>query len=156
MSKKAYFISAGCFILGLVFGIGGSTVYLSKITAQGLVLLKAGELAEASQQADDAYQHDSEPVAVYALSRYLAKLKDAEELGPTPPYPDKLDILFGMIMTHGRLAQLYDASGQRNLSAQESAEALRFARDSGKSLWVTNQATLAKFVARGGARSVTP
>ena len=130
--------------------------YVGKITAQALLLTKAGELAEASQQSDETYQHDSEPVAAYALSRYLAKLKDAEELGPTPPYPDKLDISFGMIMAHGRLAQLYDASGQTNLSAQESAEAFKYARDSGRFLWVTNQAMLAKFVARSGARTVAP
>ena len=155
MSKKAYFISAGCFILGLVLGIGGSMAYLGKVGAEALLLTKAGEIAEAGQQADETYQHDSEPVAVYALSQYLAKLKDAEELGPTP-FTDKQDISFGMVMTHGRLAQLYDASGQTNLSAQEASEALKYARDSGKFLWVTNQAMLSKFVARGGVRTVTP
>jgi hypothetical protein len=155
MSKKAYFISAGCFILGLALGIGGTMAYLGKVAAEGIFLTKTGELAEVGQQAEDAYLHDSEPVAMYALSQYLAKLKDDEQLG-LPPFMDRQDILFGMVMTHARLAHLYQMSGQTNLSAQETAEALRCAKMSGKFLWVTNEAALAKFVARGGARTVKP
>ena len=90
-----------------------------------------------------------------ALSQYLAKLKDDEQLG-LPPFMDRQDILFGMVMTHARLAHLYQMSGQTNLSAQETAEALRCAKMSGKFLWVTNQAMLARFVARGGIRTVKP
>jgi len=154
MSRKTWFISAGCFILGLLLGIGGAMAYFGKAGAEALFLVKAGELAEASEHADDVYQHGSEPVAIYALSQYLAKLKQAEELGPTP-FTDKLDISFGMAMAHGRLARLYDATGRTNMSAQEVVKALKCARDSGKLLWVTNQTMLAKFVARGGARKET-
>lgn len=128
--------------MGLLLGIGGAMAYFGKVGAEALFLTKAGELAEASEQADDAYQHGSGPVAIYALTQYLSKLEQAEELGPTP-FTDKLDISFGMIMVHGRLAQ-------------EVTEALKYAKDSGRFLWVTNQTAPAKFVARGGARKETP
>jgi hypothetical protein len=60
-----------------------------------------------------------------------------------------------MILTHGRLAELYGESGQTNESAQQVAEALKWAKESGV-LWVTNRAMLARYVARGGVRKVEP
>ena len=92
--------------MGLLLGIGGAVAYFGKVGAEALFLTKTGELAEASEQADDTYQHGSGPVAIYALTRYPSKLEQAEELGPTP-FADKLDISFGMIMVHGRLAQIF-------------------------------------------------
>jgi len=73
--------------------------------------MKEGELVKSSQQADDAYQYNSGPIAIFALSNYLDKLEDAKELGPTP-FTDQQDISLGLVMSHGRLAQLYDMGGQ--------------------------------------------
>ncbi|MGA2241245.1 MAG: hypothetical protein ABSH11_04315 [Verrucomicrobiota bacterium] len=149
MSKKAYLISIGCFILGLVLGAIVTIAYSGKVAAEGIFLTRAAELAASSERADDAYQHESRPVAIYALSQHLATLKADEELGANP-LTDKLGISIEMIMTHGQLAQLYDELGQTNISAQHVVEALRYARDSGTPVWVTNQTALAKFVGKPG------
>jgi hypothetical protein len=161
MSKKAYFVSIGCFILGLVLGIVGTSIVIGKIAAEAIVLMKAGELAASGEQADNAYQHESRAVAIYASSQYLITLKEDEELVADMPEHskapiNKLDVRFGMIMAHGRLAQLYDEAGQTNLGAQHLAEALKYAKESGKFPAVTNQTMLAKFITKIGTRKETP
>jgi hypothetical protein len=123
MSKKAYFISIGCFVLGLALGIGGTAVVIGKIAAEGIVLMKAGELAASTLQADSAYQHESRAVAIYALSQYLTTPKEDEKLVADIPEHNKapinkLDVRLGMIMANGRLAPLYAEAGQTNLGAQ--------------------------------------
>ena len=164
MNKKAYFISVGCFILGLVLGVGVTWRVGSHFVAKGYFATKLNELVEAKQEADEAYYHGSKSWAIYALSHYLAELKEAQELGlgqmPESfknPWTDKLGISTGLVMTHGRLADLYGAVGQTNQSAQQVAEALKCAKDSGgRFLWVTNRAKLAEFDAAFGGISSTP
>jgi len=134
-------------MLGLILGIIGTAVLIGKVAAEGVVLMKAGELAASGEQADNAYQHESRAVAIYALSQYLTTLKEDEGLVADMPEHskapiNKLDVRFGMIMTHGRLAQLYDEAGQTNLGAQHLAEATQICQrkrqESGGLKWVTN------------------
>lgn len=161
MSKKAYFISAGCFILGLILGAGVTLVIGIRVAGVGVFSAEVGSLANAQREADYAYYHGGKPWAIYALSQYLAELKRAKEIGLgqmpgsfTTPFADKLGVSTGLVMTHGRLAELYDAIGQTNQSAQQVEQALKCARNLGKEfLWVTNRARLMEFDAAFGRES---
>lgn len=151
MSKKAYIISAGCFILGIIIGAGVTLSYSGKIGAEGMFLTRAAALSRSYNQATDAYQHESTQVAIYASSQYLATLDADEQLGENLLMPT---FSLEMAVTHGRLAELYKESEQSDAIAQQVSEALKYAKDSG-ALWVTNETMLAKFVARSGTRKVT-
>ena len=154
MSKKAYFISAGCLFLGLVLGIVGTMVYLGKVAAQGIFLTRAAEISASGDAAGDAYEHDSTQVAIGALLQHLAVLQTDENLG-TNPLMDSRSSAMDMLLTHGRLAELYSESGQTNQSAQQMGEALKYAEASG-CLWATNQETLLRFVSKGRATKMQP
>ena len=80
MSKKAYIIAAGCFIVGVLLGVVASTAYWGKQTMQGLALLKEMEIARYGERAFAAYQNESPQVAIYALSQYLDLLAETEAL----------------------------------------------------------------------------
>jgi hypothetical protein len=153
MSKKAYLISIGCFIVGLLLGVGGTYFFVmahwGRVTADGLALLKEGEIAESGQEAFAAYRHESKPVAVYALTQYLETLKQGEEIGSgNPVFMSKTGINNYLMLTHGRLAKIYTELGQSDLSAQHVAEALRCASQDQHLRGITNQATLTAILAR--------
>jgi len=82
MSKKVYCVAVGCFLGGLVLGVGGTYLcgmaYWGKQTGVGLALIKEMEIAECGQRAFVAYQHETPQVAIYALNQYLNRLKKAE------------------------------------------------------------------------------
>ena len=87
-----------------------------------------------------AYAVESRPVAIYALSEYLA---NAETLTGKPrSYFVTTAEPFWMVRAHGMLAKLYADNGETNLSAQHLDLALRFARAAGSYPNVTNQAAL--------------
>jgi len=154
MSKRAYFVSIGCFVVGLLLGVGGTyffgMAYWGKQTADGLVMIKQAELAESGEKAFDAYQHESQPIAIYALSRYLASLKEMEDQigSENPVLLTKMDVHFDMMLTHARLAKVYAAMGQPELSRQQLADALQCASQEHKLQTITNQAVLAEILAR--------
>ena len=93
-----------------------------------------------------AYQHDSVPVAIYALTEVLDKQKVAEQFGETPLLSKQM-ISIDLMLTHARLAKLYAEAGQTNLSAQHIDEALRYAKVD-RNLEITNQDELMDFVAK--------
>jgi hypothetical protein len=105
-------------------------------------------LADVSDRALDAYQHQSKPVAIYALLEELSVLKKAEDHGGTP-WIEKWEILADMVLVNGRLAKLYDETGQTNDSARCVEEALGSAKESGAfaQAAITNRAGLMHYVA---------
>jgi hypothetical protein len=153
MSKKAYFVAAGCFIFGVLLGIGGAFffggAYSGKQIAEGLALFKELEIAESGQRAFAAYQHESPPVAIYALSQYLDTLKKTEELaGENAVFMTKSGINFDTMLAHARLAKVYAAAGQSDRSAQQIAAALERANRDQKLRGITNEPALTEIVAR--------
>ena len=153
MNKRAYFISAGCLIVGLLLGVGGTYLfgiaYWGKQTADGLVMIKETEIGASGQKAFDAYQHESQPIAIYALTQFLDTLTNAEAMcSENPVLLTKMDIHFDMMLTHARLAKVYAAMGQSELSQQQLADALRCASQEHKLQSITNQAVLTEILAR--------
>lgn len=158
MSKKAYIVAVGCFIVGVLLGVGGgylcSMVYWGKQTADGLALMKEMEIAESGQRAFAAYQHESTPVAIYAFSQYLDTLKETEELaGENAVFMTKSGINFDTMLAHARLAKVYSAAGQPDRSTQQIAEALERASRDQRLRGITNEATLMEIVARVDKRA---
>jgi len=149
MSKKAYIIAFGCFIVGVLLGVGGSMAYWGKQTAQGLALMKEMEIAQYGERAFAAYQHESPQVAIYALSQYLDLLAETEELaGEHAVFMTKRGINFDTMLAHARLAKVYAAAGQSDRSAQHIAEALGRAGRDQRPGSITNEAMLMEIVAR--------
>jgi hypothetical protein len=153
MSKKAYLVSVGCFIVGVFLGVGGAYfcggAYSGKQIADGLALFKEMEIAESGQRAFAAYQHESPPVAIYALSQYLDTLKKTEELaGENAVFMTKSGINFDTMLGHARLAKAYAAAGQTDRSAQQIADALARASRDQNLRSITNEATLTEIVTR--------
>ena len=152
MSKKAYFVAAGCFIVGVFLGVGGAYfcggAYSGKQIAEGLALFKEMEIAESGQRAFAAYQHESPLVAIYALSQYLDTLTKTEELaGENAVFMTKSGINFDTMLAHARLAKVYAAAGQPERSTQEIAEALKRAKNA-RLKTITNENTLTEIVTR--------
>jgi hypothetical protein len=104
------------------------------------------DIGESQRRAFQTYQHASAPVAIYALTESLDKLKDVEQTGGTK-YLGKRALSIDMMLTHARLAKLYAMTGQTNLSAQNLAEALSYAKTD-SNLTITNRDSLMDFVAK--------
>ena len=149
MSKKAYLIAFGCFIVGVLLGVGGGMAYWGKQTAQGLALMKEMEIAQYGERAFAAYQHESLQVAIYALSQYLDLLAETEELaGEHAVFMTKHGINFDTMLAHARLAKVYSAAGQLDRSTQHVAKALERASREQRPGGITNEAMLMEIVAR--------
>jgi len=104
------------------------------------------DLAESSERAQKAYEHETAPVAIYAMTELLDKQKALDETGGNALVSRKM-ISIDLVLTHGRLAKLYGETGAANLSAQHVAEALHYAQ-SDRNLGVTNRDALMDFVAQ--------
>jgi hypothetical protein len=156
MSKKAWFICIGCLIGGLLVGAFCGALYATKQFAEALALLKAGELSESGERAFQAYQHESNSIAIYALTQDMNTLQDAKELGNNPFFATPTEIQRRLMFNHARLAKLFAESGQTNASANHITEALKYAQETsidpnaiGRFSSITNETqlfeTLAKF-----------
>jgi hypothetical protein len=132
MNKKVWFISIGCLVAGLVIGYFGGVIRATSAFADTLALLKECELAELGQRAFQAYQHESKPIAIYALTQDLSTLQNAEKLGiDNPILQTRMEIQRRLMFTHARLAKLLAESGETNASASHIAAALRSAQETG-------------------------
>ena len=153
MSKKPYLFAFGCFIVGVLIGVGGAyfcgMAYWGKQTADCLALMKEMEVAESGERAFAAYQHESPQVAIYALSQYLDTLKKAEELaGENAVFMTESGINFDTMLAHARLAKVYAAAGQPDRSTQHITEALGRAGQDRKLQSISNETALMEIVAR--------
>jgi len=147
MSKKAWIICGGCLIAGLVIGYFMALAQAGKTIADTLAILQMTETGQASDRAFQAYQHESSPVAIYAFTEALDRLKTAEDYGATPIYTKQM-MAFDGLMLHGRLARLYLVTGQTNLSEQHISDALMCAKDIPACRAITNQVALMELVAK--------
>jgi hypothetical protein len=147
MSKKAWFCSIGSLIVGLVIGYFAAQARDGSVIANYMAILQLTEMGNVSDRAFQAYQHESSPVAIYAFTEALERLKDAEDFGATPYYPKQM-MAFDGLMLHARLAKLYLTAGQTNLCQQQVADALKCVQDIPACQAVTNQAALMELVAK--------
>lgn len=147
MSKKAWIIYGGCLIIGLVIGYFVAMARDGGTIANVLAIQQLIDTGQANDRAFQAYQHESNPVAIYALTEALDRLKSAEDFGATPIYTEQMMAFDGM-MLHGRLARLYLTSGQTNLCEQQITDALKCAQDIPACRAVTNQAALMELITK--------
>jgi hypothetical protein len=152
MSKKAWLSCGGCLIAGLAIGYFGAMAKYGSTVANTLACLEMTQTGEADDRAFQAYQHESSPVAIYALTEALDRLKTAEDFGETP-YLSKQMMGFDGMMINGRLAKLYLATGQTNLSEQRVADALKCAQDVPACRAITNQAALMELIAKADEKA---
>jgi hypothetical protein len=156
MNKKTWFICIGCLIGGLVVGAFCGVLYTTKQFAETLALLKETELSESGERAFQAYQNETNSVAIYALTQDINTLQDAKELGNNPFFATPTEIQRRLMVNHARLAKLFAESGQTNASMAHIAEALKYAQETSadpntvaRFSFITNETqlfeTLAKF-----------
>jgi hypothetical protein len=129
MSKKAWFISIGCLIAGLAIGFFVGLIHGGAILADTLALVKVTELTESGERAFQAYQHESKPIAIYALTQDLNVLQNQKYLGNNPFFSTPTEIQRRLMFNHARLAKLLVEDGQTNASQSHIAEALKYAQE---------------------------
>jgi hypothetical protein len=145
MNKKSFFYCCGCLVVGLAVGYFYARVSAGSVVANTFALLNFTDLGETDERAFQAYQHDSAPVGIYALTEVLDKQTKAAQFGGKP-FMNRRMISIDLMLTHARLAKLYDESGQTNLSEQHVVEALNCAKE--WSPFITNKIILMDIVAK--------
>jgi hypothetical protein len=146
MTKKSWLCCGGCLVVGLAVGYFYAQASAGRVVANTFASLEMVDLGDSGNRAFQAYQHETIPVAIYSLSEYLDKLKAAEQAGETPFVSSQI-LSIDMMLTHARLAKLYEQTGQTNLSEQHFSEALGCAKADGK-LTIKNRDALLDFVAK--------
>jgi len=140
-----------CFIsllVGLVIGYFVEMIHAGYQLASTLSLLKECELAESGDHAFKAYQHESKPVAIYALSQDLATLQDAQQLVDDPTSSFRLEVARRMMFVHARLAKL-------DYGTNQVSDALQCAQAAGSRFSsITNETTLSDLVAKFDQKGV--
>ena len=125
MIKRAHLLAIGCFVVGAILSAGVTwwiaTIHYGKISGKALLTVEQIHGMEAGQRATGAYRHESPPISIYELKHYLATLQREEKIPDNPIIP--LDLTYhGLTLTHGRLAKIYAAVGETNLSFQVRAD----------------------------------
>ena len=144
MNKRAWLNRICCLIAGLAIGYFYAEAVTGKHIADYYASLNLLVLGESGNHAYRAYQHESGPVAIYALTEYLDMETKFGQMGKTNLSNTKL-VSFDMTLIHARLAKLYAETGQTNLSEQHIDEALNCAKE-GYYFLFTNKSTLMEFV----------
>jgi len=149
----------GCVASLLVGGAAGffcSQAGTGRAVASTIAHLNIDALVRAESQAAQAYRQEGGPVAIYALTEALEKMKLCEQfpggftIPGEPRFRSGPPFALDMMLIHGRLAKLYDQSGNPNLSGQHLAAALDYAQAGGAAT-VTNRLNLMDFVAKADA-----
>ena len=141
-------------ILDLAVGYFYAQARGNRAVASTFACLNIDSVVTSQSKANEAYQQESSPVAIYALTQSLDRLKECEQ-SPTnftiagePFFMSKQQFAFYMMTTHARLARLYSETGQTNLNVQHVAEALSYAKEGGKYYAVTNDPALMEFISK--------
>ncbi len=162
MSKKAWFVSIGCLLIGMILGGIVAMVFTGIGAARFLASAHDSQIVELGGRAFKAYQHEDRPVAIYALTDYLSNLQDAESSGTHDQFflPDT-ELQRCLMFTHARLAKLLAESSQTNASEAHIAEALKYAQKTGSDTRkiarftsITNEAQLFDIVSKFDKKSV--
>ncbi len=123
--------------------------YFGKTVADSLFLIKQLEVFQSGEKAFKAYQHESKPVAIYALTQHLNTLSDAKDIGSeNPVFMSRLQIFREMAFTHARLSRIYEEQAEEDLSAKHISQALHYIAQTDIFAGVTNQAALMDVVAK--------
>jgi hypothetical protein len=131
-SNKSWIPYVGCVIAGLVAGYLCGATYSHSLMAKTIAYQDV-QLVASGLRAYDAYRHEPAPIAIYALTQYIATLDDAEDLdGVTSTVTSRPEIERRLMLAHARLARLLETNGDTKASAIHVNEALRCARESGK------------------------
>jgi hypothetical protein len=147
MNKRAWLNCICCLIVGLAIGYFCEEAVTGKHIADYYASLDLLFLGESGNRASHAYQHESSPVAIYALTEFLemhTKLAQME----TNNLSNKKMFSDEMTLIHARLAKLYAETGQTNLSEQHIDEALNWAKEGRMFQGITNKSTLMELVAK--------
>jgi hypothetical protein len=155
MSKKAWIVCSGCLLVGWAVGYLVEMARAGSTIAKFLAIQQLTETGQASDRAFQAYQHESSPVAIYAFTEALDRLKTAEDFGPTPIFPKQMMAFDGLLL-HGRLARLYLTSGQTNLCEQQVDDAIKCAQDVPACRAIINQAALMELIAKADRKTMSP
>ena len=162
MSKKTWFISIGCLLLGMILGGIVAMVLIGVGAARVLASTYDMQIVESGSRAFKAYQHEDRPVAIYALTDYLTSLQEAESNGIHDQIflPDT-ELQRCLMLTHARLAKLLVDSGHADASAAHVTEALKYAQETGKDgraiarfASITNATQLFDFVSKFDQKGV--
>jgi hypothetical protein len=155
--RKTFWLGCGaCLLVGGAAGYFYSQAAVGRAVASTIAQLNIDALVRAETKAGQAYQLESGPVAIYALTDALDKMKLCGQfpggftIPGEPRFRSGPPFALDMMLVHGRLAKLYDLTGNTNLSAQHLAAALDYAQAGGEPT-VTNRATLLAFVAKADA-----
>jgi hypothetical protein len=146
MTTKSWLCCGGCLVVGLAVGYFYAQASAGRVVANKFASLEILDLGDSENRTFQAYQHETIPVAIYALTELLDKQKAAELIGETT-FMSKQIISIDLMLTHARLAKLYAEAGQTNLSERHFTEALNYAKADSK-LTITNRETLMDFVAK--------
>jgi len=143
-------------LVGGAAGFFCSQAGTGRAVASTIAHLNIDALVRAESQAAQAYRQEGGPVAIYALTEALEKMKLCEQfpggftIPGEPRFRSGPPFALDMMLIHGRLAKLYDQSGNPNLSGQHLAAALDYAQAGGAAT-VTNRLNLMDFVAKADA-----
>lgn len=151
---KTFLLCFVSLLVGLVVGYFIEMIHAGGQFASTLSLVKETQLAESGDHAFKAYQHESSPIAVYALTQDLATLQDAEQLVDDPTSSFQMEVHRRMMLDHARLAKLLAASGATDARTNHIAEALKCAQGSGRLSSITNESQLFDIVAKFDSKGV--
>ena len=152
MTNRPRLYCGVCLIIGLAVGYFCGQARINRRAANVNAACNTAGVASSLRKANEAYQHESRPIAIYALTQSLDKLKECEQfperftIAGEPFFMGKQQFAFYMMTTHARLAKLYSETGQTNLSVQHVTEALNYAKEGGKYYAVTNDPALMEFI----------
>jgi hypothetical protein len=133
-------------LLGLAIGLAAMYFYQLNTRDQYAREKSAASLDyHLNRQVFDSYHAESQPLAIAALSNYLANAERLKNTGHSF-YATSESEPHDMMQAHAMLSRLYADSSQTNLSAQELQLALDCARATGRFPSVTNQSALWNFI----------
>jgi len=154
MTKRSRLYCGVCFIIGLAVGYFCGLAGINRRATNVNAACNIASVVSSQRKANEAYQQESRPVAIYALTQSLDKLKECEQspehftIAGKPFFMGKQQFAFYMMTTHARLAKLYSETGQTNVSVQHVAEALNYVKEGSKYYAVTNDPTLLEFIGK--------
>src|SRR5476649_2784422 len=99
MSKKAWLNCIGCLIVGLVIGYFYAPAVFGKHIADYYASINLMVLGESENRAYRAYQQESSPVAIYALTEILDRQTEFEQISNNS-FSNKRMISIDLMLTH--------------------------------------------------------
>jgi hypothetical protein len=152
MSKKLWICSIGCLIIGLAIGYFCGLAGIKRRALDVNAACNMGVVTTALREANEAYHHETHPVAIYALTRALDQMNLCDQhpehyaISGEPFFMSRQQFAFYMMMTHARLAEIYGETGQTNLSQQHIPDMLGYAKDGTNYPSIAKEPALLKFV----------